>query len=140
MAISDTINSLKTHLGEAYASLEEKGATIPENKNVENLADSILSVPSGGGAKMFTGHYDTAGLKAIGWTDEEIQYYQDYGVQWNAESDEYFKLTPEELAGDNSNTTRFIPKNTSLTENYYEISYVSYAYICYQPCMEIKEN
>lgn len=50
MAVVDTINSIKTHLGEAYASLEEKGADIPENKNIENLADSILSVPSGGGS------------------------------------------------------------------------------------------
>lgn len=114
MAISETINSIKTHLGEAYASLEEKGATIPTNKNIENLADSILSIEGGGGgAKLFTGHYDTAGLKQIGWTDEEIQYYQENGVQWNAESDDAFKLTEEELAGDDSSSTRFLPKTSA---------------------------
>lgn len=49
MAITDTIESMKTHLGEAYASLDEKGATIPENKNLENLSESILSISGGGG-------------------------------------------------------------------------------------------
>ena len=46
MAVADTIKSIKTHLGEAYASLEEKGATLPTNKNIENLSDSILTVKS----------------------------------------------------------------------------------------------
>lgn len=81
MAIIDKIQSIKDHVGEAYASLEEKGATIPENKNIENLSESILSVQSGGKEKLFTGHYDTEGLKQIGWSDEEIEYYQQNGVQ-----------------------------------------------------------
>lgn len=53
MAIVDTLESIKTHLGEAYTVLEEKEATIPENKNIENLADSILSIEQGGGVEDY---------------------------------------------------------------------------------------
>lgn len=76
MAVADTINSIKTHLGEAYASLEEKGATIPDNKNIENLADSILSVPSGGGRieveKKDINFYDYDGFRVYSYTKEEF--------------------------------------------------------------------
>ena len=36
----------------------------------------------------WTGHADAEGLKAIGWTDEDIAYYQENGVNWNEEDDE----------------------------------------------------
>ena len=73
--------------------------------------------------KLFTGSYDRQGLKQIGWTDEEIDYYNQNGVQWNASENEYFKLTTEELAGDTSTNTRFLPKNNGRTsfQNYHRL-------------------
>lgn len=52
---------------------------------------------SGSGSK-WTGHADAEGLKAIGWTDEDIQYYQTYGVNWNEEDDEYHKVSEDNKA------------------------------------------
>lgn len=46
MAISDTINSLKTHIGEAYTAIQDKGGTITANKNCENLKNAIASIPT----------------------------------------------------------------------------------------------
>ena len=46
----------------------------------------------------YTGHADAEGLKAIGWTDEDIAYYQANGVNWNAEDDEYHKVTDDNKA------------------------------------------
>ena len=46
----------------------------------------------------WTGHADAEGLKAIGWTDEDIQYYQENGVNWNAEDDEYHKVSDDNKA------------------------------------------
>lgn len=122
MAVSDTIQSIKTHLTNAYNTLETKGATILTNKNIQNLSDTIDSIPSGGGSE-FTGHYDAEGLTQIGWTSEEIQYYQDNGVQWNEENDDAFELTETELVGDNSANTRFLPKSATNTSfaNYYRL-------------------
>ena len=51
---------------------------------------------SGGGG--WTGHADAEGLKAIGWTDEDIAYYQATGVNWNAEDDEYHKVSDDNKA------------------------------------------
>ena len=48
MAISDTIDSLKTHIGEAYTAIQGKEGTIPANKNCENLKDAIASIPTSG--------------------------------------------------------------------------------------------
>ena len=49
MAISDTIQSMYNNVDSAYTSLASKGATIPANKNLANLADSIDSIQTGGG-------------------------------------------------------------------------------------------
>ena len=58
---------------------------------------------SGGGGTTpsrptWTGHADVEGLKAIGWTDEDIAYYQAHGVNWNEEDDQYHKVTDDNKA------------------------------------------
>lgn len=53
---------------------------------------------SGGGSKGWTGHADVQGLKAIGWTDEDIEYYQEHGVNWNEEDDAYHKVPEDNIA------------------------------------------
>lgn len=47
MAISDKINSIKTHISEAYTAIQGKEGTIPANKNCENLKNAIESIPTG---------------------------------------------------------------------------------------------
>lgn len=70
-----------------------------EAKGVADVGDVLSAYPekiasiSSGGA--WTGHADEAGLKAIGWTDDDIAYYQKYGVNWNEEDDQYH-LVPED--------------------------------------------
>ena len=46
----------------------------------------------------WTGHADAEGLRAIGWTDEDIAYYQENGVNWNEEDDEWHKVTDDNKA------------------------------------------
>lgn len=68
----------------------------------------IIKKGSGGGSSSggestapgtkWTGHADAEGLKAIGWTDEDIAYYQERGVNWNAEDDEYHKVSDDNKA------------------------------------------
>ena len=85
---------------------EEKPVDITENGTTEVVADSgFLSkvvvktnVASSGGGSGWTGHADVEGLKAIGWTDEDIAYYQENGVNWNEEDDEYHKVTDDNKA------------------------------------------
>ena len=63
----------------------------------------VLNAESGGGGSApskpkYTGHADAEGLRAIGWTDEDIAYYQENGVNWNEEDDEYHKVTDDNKA------------------------------------------
>lgn len=49
-------------------------------------------------AYVWTGHVDVEGLKAIGWTDEDIECYQKNGVSWNEECDELYIVPEENIA------------------------------------------
>lgn len=49
MALKNTIASISNHISQAYDALEEKGATIPAQKNLANLASAIETVSGGGG-------------------------------------------------------------------------------------------
>ncbi len=72
------------------AAIEAKGVADVGDV-LSTYAEKIASISSGG----WTGHADEVGLKAIGWTDEDIAYYQKYGVNWNEEDDQYH-LVPED--------------------------------------------
>ena len=65
------------------AAIEAKGVADVGDV-LSTYAEKIASISSGG----WTGHADEAGLKAIGWTDDDIAYYQKYGVNWNEEDDQ----------------------------------------------------
>ena len=71
----------------------------------------------GGGSKSeYTGHYDAEGLAQIGWTEEDIKYYQDNAVCWNEEQDDDFKLTNAEIEGTvTKSETRFLKKSSTLS-------------------------
>lgn len=72
------------------AAIEAKGVADVGDV-LSTYPEKIASISSGG----WTGHADEAGLKAIGWTDNDIAYYQKYGVNWNEEDDQYH-LVPED--------------------------------------------
>ncbi len=87
---------------------QDKNIDIVENGTTEVVADAGFTglgkvvvntnVASSGGGSRWTGHADADGLRAIGWTDDDIAYYQENGVNWNAEDDEYHKVTDDNKA------------------------------------------
>jgi surface protein len=104
--------------------------------------DALLDmVGQGGGGDTptpkWTGHADVEGLRAIGWTDEDIAYYQENGVNWNAEDDEYHKVTDDNkalygvLTADNISTYKdrivYLPKIDTSAKT--SMSYMFYG--CY---------
>ena len=91
--MAENIVELLTDVADAIR--EKKGSTEPIN--AQNFADEIKNLPSGS-APRYTGHADVEGLKAIGWDDDDIAYYQQYGVNWNEEDDEFHKVSEDNKA------------------------------------------
>lgn len=54
MTVASEIARIKTNISNAYDSAEAKGATLPEQKNSENLAECIDSISGGGSTEYFT--------------------------------------------------------------------------------------
>lgn len=57
MSITSEIERIKTNIANAYASLEEKGATLPAERNSANLSAVIVEVPTGGGDEELTNSF-----------------------------------------------------------------------------------
>ena len=57
MTIASEVTRIKTNIAQAYTALEEKGATIPEVKNSDNLSDAIGSIATGGGSSEIRGSW-----------------------------------------------------------------------------------
>ena len=92
MAKNDNLKDLLTDVADAIR--EKKGTT--ELINPQNFADEIKSIETS--TSMWTGHADVEGLKAIGWDDEDIAYFQKYGVNWMEEDDELHKVSDDNKA------------------------------------------
>lgn len=91
--MAENIVELLTDVADAIR--EKKGSNEPIN--AQNFANEIKNLPSGS-APRWTGHADAEGLKAIGWDDDDIAYYQQYGVNWNEEEDEYHLVSDDNKA------------------------------------------
>lgn len=54
MSIASEIQSMETNLGNAYDAAQQKGATIPADKNLVNLPSTINSIPTGSSPMLGT--------------------------------------------------------------------------------------
>ena len=50
MSISSQITRIQNNIAAAYTACSSKGATIPQQQNSANLADTISSIQTGGGS------------------------------------------------------------------------------------------
>lgn len=72
-------------------SIEGKGVTVPSATKIDGYAALVDQIQQGGGGGH-TGTVDTAGLQALGWDSDDIQWLQDH-VWWDAEDDAEWAVT-----------------------------------------------
>ena len=80
--LADKLNKTYDTKQQIAAAIEEMTGKNPGTVFADYPA-AIRSISTGG--RGWTGHADVEGLKAIGWTDDDIAYYQEHGVNWNEE-------------------------------------------------------
>ena len=88
-------NNLTDFLTDVADAIREKKGTT-DKINPQDFSEEIKSIKTS--TSMWTGHADVEGLKAIGWDDEDIAYYQEHGVNWMEEDDEYHKVSDDNKA------------------------------------------
>jgi surface protein len=100
MAKNNNLTDFLTDVADAIREKEGSANAI----NPQDFSDRIKALSVGGGdtptpsRPTWTGHADAEGLRAIGWTEEDIAYYQENGVNWNAEDDQYHKVSEDNKA------------------------------------------
>lgn len=92
MAKNDNLTDFLTDVADAIR--EKKGTT--EKINPQEFSNEIKGIKTS--SSMWTGHVDVEGLKAIGWDDEDIAYFQEHGVNWMEEDDELYKVSDDNKA------------------------------------------
>lgn len=94
MATADIIQSMKTHTANAYNAIQEKGGTVPTNKNLSNLAAGINSIPAGGIEEVST----VAALKAKVTVENIGKFYKYTGASSDGfESNELYQVVRDTL-------------------------------------------
>lgn len=71
--------------------ITDNGIYNASDDNLDGYSKIEVNIEKGG----YTGHLDKQGLKEIGYSDEEINYYQKF-VNWDEEDDEKYKVSDYE--------------------------------------------
>ena len=82
MSVADKINSIKTHVADAYTGISNKGGTLPTNKNIENLKAAIETISSGAELNIHYGDTapeDTSKLWVKTTKPESVEISPDFG-------------------------------------------------------------
>lgn len=75
MSIASKLTQLTTDITNAYDAINTKGGTLPANKNTNNLANAITSIPQGGGSSVKekdVNFYDYDGTLTNSYTKTEF--------------------------------------------------------------------
>jgi surface protein len=95
--LTDIANAIRTKKGTKDPINAQDFATEISSIYGGNTGSTTPSVPTPV-RPTYTGHADAEGLRAIGWTEEDIAYYQENGVNWNEEDDQYHLVSDDNKA------------------------------------------
>ncbi len=91
MAIADELTKLEANRANIVAAINSKGGELAENAGLAACPEAISQLSSAGGTTLWTGHVDEAGLRYIGWDDEDIANLK-ANICWNEEDDEHYAV------------------------------------------------
>ena len=91
MAIADELTKLENNRANIVAAINSKGGELADNAGLAACPEAISQLSSAGGTTLWTGHVDEAGLRYIGWDDEDIANLK-ANICWNEEDDALYAV------------------------------------------------
>ena len=86
MAIADELTKLEANRANIVAAINSKGGELAENAGLAACPEAISQLSGAGETTLWTGHVDEAGLRYIGWNDDDIANLK-ANICWNEEDD-----------------------------------------------------
>lgn len=139
MAIADEITKLEANRANIVAAINSKGGKLAENAGLAACPEAISQLSSAGGTTLWTGHVDEAGLRYIGWDDEDIANLK-ANICWNEEDDADYAVPQDHKDLWDACEKVVVNGRTMLAYSAYQQLRTKKATIMFLPMIDMREN
>lgn len=139
MAIADELIKLENNRANIVAAINSKGGELAENAGLAACPEAISQLGSAGGTTLWTGHVDEAGLRYIGWDDEDIANLK-ANICWNEEDDALYAVPQDHKDLWDACEKVVVNGRTMLALSAYTALGANYIYIKYLPAINLAKN
>ena len=139
MAIADELTKLEVNRANIVAAINSKGGELAENAGLAACPEAIIQLGGAGGTTLWTGHVDEAGLRYIGWNDEDIANLK-ANIFWNEEDDELYAVPQDHKDLWDACEKVVVAGRTMLAYSAYQQLYTKKATIMFLPMIDMRNN
>lgn len=139
MAISDELAKLEANRANIVAAINNKGGGLADNAGLAACPEAIAGLSSAGGTTLWTGHVDEAGLRYIGWDDEDIANLK-ANICWNEEDDALYAVPQDHKDLWDACEKVVVNGRTMLAYSAYNQLFTKKATIMFLPMIDMRNN
>lgn len=139
MAISDELTKLEANRANIVAAINSKGGVLAENAGLAACPEAIAGLSGGGSTTSWTGHVDEAGLRYIGWNDEDIANLK-ANICWDEEDDADYAVPQDHKDLWDACEKVVVAGRTMLAYSAYQQLYTKKATIMFLPMIDMRNN
>lgn len=139
MAIADELTKLENNRANIVAAINSKGGELAANAGLAACPEAISQLGSAGGTTLWTGHVDEAGLRYIGWNDDDIANLK-ANICWDEEDDELYAVPQDHKDLWDSCEKVEVNGRTMLAYSAYQQLYTKKATIMFLPMIDMRNN
>lgn len=139
MAIADELTKLEANRANIVAAINSKGGELAENAGLAACPEAIAGLSGGGSTTSWTGHVDEAGLRYIGWNDEDIANLK-ANICWDEEDDGLYAVPQDHKDLWDACEKVVVAGRTMLAYSAYQQLYTKKETIMFLPMIDMRNN
>lgn len=139
MAIADELTKLENNRANIVRAINSKGGELAENAGLAACPEAIAGLSSAGGTTLWTGHVDEAGLRYIGWDDDDIANLK-ANICWDEEDDALYAVPQDHKDLWDACEKVVVNGRTMLALSAYTALRANSNYIKYLPAIDLSAN